>query len=239
MSSYTCDATLRMWCSHMSSHCVLNICSSTSQLSDVDMILQKSSKANADLDLPPHLANKPPPSLQTTPSKPPSNHQQTSASRSGNSKPSVLPISLSDASQPLAGSKGKKAHDQGKGQGRLDEEESAASSRNSTPSRKAKQQRGQEGKGQSAKAETAAAPATAVLRKVVPIKLDRPSRQGEAQAGPSGAANQSQQAVGIDDAQVQSPYAPDTDHDPSVVLWHDSGNTNCVCWSRNQAKAMR
>lgn len=33
--------------------------------------MQKSSKANADLDLPPHLANKPPPSSQTTPSKPP------------------------------------------------------------------------------------------------------------------------------------------------------------------------
>ncbi len=169
------------------------------------MHLQKSSKANADLDLPPHLANKPPPSSsQTTPSKPPSNHQQTPASRSSNSKPSVLPIPVSDASQPPSGSKGKKAYDQGKGQGRLDEEEPAASSRNSTPSKKAKQQRGQEGKGQSAKAETAAAPATAVLRKVVPIKLDRPSRQGEAQAGPSGAASQSQQAVSSSDAQVQS-----------------------------------
>jgi len=168
------------------------------------MDLQKSSKANADLDLPPHLANKPPPSSQTTPSKPPTSHQQTSASRSSSSKPNVLPISISDASQPLSGSKGKKAYDQGKGQARLDEEESAASSRNSTPSRKAKQQRGQEGKGQSAKADTAAAPTTAVLRKVVPIKLDRPSRQREAQAGPSGAATQSQQAVSSNDAQVQT-----------------------------------
>ncbi|DBA87338.1 TPA: hypothetical protein ACH3X1_004392 [Trebouxia sp. C0004] len=157
-------------------------------------VKKKSSKTNADLDLPPHLANKAPPSSQTTPSKPPSNHQQTPMSRSSNSKPSVLPISVSDASQPLSGSKGKKAYDQGKGHGRLDEEESAASSRNGTPSRKAKQQRGQEGKGQSAKAETAAAPAIAVLRKVVPIKLERPSRRGEAQAGPSDAANHSNDA---------------------------------------------
>ncbi|KAL0027409.1 hypothetical protein WJX79_009534 [Trebouxia sp. C0005] len=60
-------------------------------------VKKKSSKANADLDLPPHLANKPPPSSQTTPSKPPSNHQQTPTSRSSNSKPSVLPIPVSDA----------------------------------------------------------------------------------------------------------------------------------------------
>ena len=169
------------------------------------MDLQKSSKANADLDLPPHLANKPPPSSQTTPSKPPSNHQQTPTSRSSNSKPSVLPIPVSDAGQPLSGSKGKKAYDQGKGPGRLDEDDSAEPSRNNTPSKKAKQHRGQEEKGKSAKADTpaAAAPATAVLRKVVPIKLDRSSRQGEAQAGPSGAANQSQQCVSGNDAQVQ------------------------------------
>ena len=141
--------------------------------------------------------------LADNPIQTPPSHQQTSASRSSSSKPNVLPISVSDASQPVSGSKGKKAYNQGKGQGRLDEEEPAASSRNSTPSRKAKQQRGQDGKGQSAKAETAAAPATAVLRKVVPIKLDRPSRQGEAQAAPSGAANQSQQDVSSNDAQVQ------------------------------------
>ncbi len=165
------------------------------------LALQKSNKTNADLDLPPHLANKPATSSQATLSKPSTSHQPSMSRPS--SKANVVPIPISDQTQPSSSSKSKKPYDQsaGKGEARPDDGEPSASSRNTTPSRKGKQQRSQEGQSKvpNAKPDTFASPA--VVRKVVPIKLDRTPRPADSQAGPSHGATGSGQSS----SQAQQP----------------------------------
>ena len=186
---------------HGTQHSALD-CASESGL----LCLQKPSRSTADPELPPHLANRPALSSQGTASKPPSSHPPSGATRYTSSKPSVLPIPALE--RPSSSSKGKTPYEQaaGRGHARLDEEDPAASSRTSTPGRKAKQ-RSQEGQGLQAKPEPLAPPA--VVRKVVPLTLVRNYRQGDSQAAPlqgSGALDQhpgqARQTTGSNDAQV-------------------------------------
>ena len=171
------------------------------------MWLQKSSKAPADMDLPPHLANQPVMSSQATPSKPNASHQSSMSRSNSSSKPTVVPIPASDQNRPSSSSRKQPA---GKAHARLEEEDSLAAGRNSTPSRKPKQPRSQDGKLSNSRPEAAAMPA--VVRKVVPIKLERTSRHADTQPGPargSGAASQSNdqahQPASSTEAQVNYP----------------------------------
>lgn len=166
------------------------------------MLLQKSGKAVADLDLPPHLLNRQS-SAQASSSKPPLSQQ---SSTSG-SKATVLPIPTTAHTQSLSSSKSKQPHDQslGKAQAKAFDDDLPASSRASTPSSKGKQ-RSQDSKAVNGKPETTSSPS--VVRKVVPIKLDRTPRQVHQQAGasqdpPRQSADGAQQAAALIETQVE------------------------------------
>lgn len=174
------------------------------------MWLQKSSKAPADMDLPPHLANQPVMSSQATPSKPNASHQSSMSRSNSSSKPTVVPIPASDQNRPSSSSRKRHEQPAGKAHARLEEEDFLAAGRNSTPSRKPKQPRSQDGKLSNSRPEAAATPA--VVRKVVPIKLERTPRHADTQPGPargSGAASQSNdqahQPASSTEAQVNYP----------------------------------
>ena len=161
----------------------------------LSVFLQKPSKA-ADLDLPPHMLNKPAAAAPGASSKPPLSHQ---TSTSASQKATVLPIPMTGPSS----SKSKKTHDQspGKALSKASEEESLASSRASTPSGKGKQ-RSQETVSGRLDPPPMSSPTPA--RKVVPIKLDRGPRQTEQQAGSSRqSSNAAQSAAASSEAQVR------------------------------------
>ena len=168
-------------------------CQSISSGNCTFVLLQKSGKATADLDLPPHL-------LKAASSKPPLAHQPSSSG-----KATVLPIPTSTNTHPSS-SKSRKAQDQPPctPQGKAGGEESPASSRPGTPSGKTSQDR----QAAHRKAETSQAPSPAVVRKVVPIKLDKTPRPSDKQAAPSQPASRqssdaAQQAAASSEAQVQ------------------------------------
>ena len=145
----------------------------------LSVLLQKSGKAVADLDLPPHLLNKQSTASQATSSKPPLSQQ---SSISG-SKATVLPIPTTAQAHLTPSSKSKRAHGHSlAAQAKASDDDLPASSRASTPSSKGKQ-RSQDSKAVSAKPETASSPST--VRRVVPIKLDKTPRQVRQQTGPS------------------------------------------------------
>lgn len=165
----------------------------------LSVFLQKPSKAAADLDLPPHMLNKPAAAAPGASSKPPLG-QQSSASASH--KATVLPIPMTG---PSSSSKSKKTHDQspGKARAKPSEEESPASSRASTPSGKGKQ-RTQDGRAVSGRLDPPPMSSPTPARKVVPIKLDRGPRQTEQQAGSSRqSSDATQDAATSNDAQVR------------------------------------
>lgn len=165
----------------------------------LSVFLQKPSKAVADLDLPPHMLNKPAAAASGASSKPPLSQQ---SSTSASHKTTVLPIPMTG---PPSSSKSKKTHDQspGKAGAKPTEEESPASSRASTPSGKGKQ-RTQEGRAVSGRLDQPPMSSPTPARKVVPIKLDRGPRQTEQQAGSSRqSSGATQNAATTNDAQVQ------------------------------------
>ena len=164
----------------------------------VSVFLQKPSKA-ADLDLPPHMLNKPATAAPGASSRPPLSHQ---SSTSASHKATVLPIPMTG---PSSSSKSKKTHDQspGKSHAKPSEEESPASSRASTPSGKGKL-RSQEGRAVNGRLDPPVVSSPTPARKVVPIKLDRGPRQTEQQAGPSRQSSDAiQSAATSNDAQVR------------------------------------
>ena len=177
---------------------------SFSGLPVLSALLQKTGKAAADLDLPPHMLNKPAMPAQATSSKPPLSHQ---SSTSVPTKATVLPIPMTAQTQPSPGSKSKKAHDQspGKSRARATEEESPASSRASTPSGKGKQ-RSQDSGAVNGRPDPPLLSSPSSARKVVPIKLDRAPRQSEHQPRQPGDA--AQHAGASNAAQVQYEHVP-------------------------------
>ena len=161
------------------------------------VFLQKPSKA-ADLDLPPHMLDKPAAAAPGASSKPPLSHP---TSTSASHKATVLPIPMTGPSS----SKSKKTYDQspGKAPTKSREEESPASSRASTPSGKGKQ-RIQEGKAVSGRMDPPPMSSPTPARKVVPIKLDRGPRQTEQQTGSSRQSSHvAQSAAASSEAQVR------------------------------------
>lgn len=168
--------------------------------------LQKTGKAGAELDLPPHMLNKQVAPSQAASSKPPLSHQP---STSVPSKATVLPIPMTAQTHPSPGSKSKRSFEQlpGKPRARATEEESLASSRASTPSGKGKQ-RSQDSRAVNGRPEPPMS-SPGAARKVIPIKLDRAPRQTEQQAGlsrqPSDAA---QHAAASNEAQVRYDHIP-------------------------------
>lgn len=161
-------------------------------------VVQKPSKP-ADLDLPPHMLNKPATAALGASSKPPLSHQ---SSTSASHKATVLPIPMTG---PSSSSKSKKTHDQspGKSQAKPSEEESPTSSRASTPSGTGKQ-RSQEGRAVSGRLDPPPVSSPTPARKVVPIKLDRGPRQTDQQAGSSRQpSDATQNAATSNNAQVR------------------------------------
>ena len=185
----------------------------------LSVFLQKSGKAAADLDLPPHMLNKHASSSQAASSKPPLSHQSSTC---GPTKATVLPIPMTGQTQPSPSSKSKKAHDQspGKSRAQASAEESPTSSRPSTPSGKGKQ-RSQDSRGINGRPDVPSVPSPAAARRVVPIKLDRGPRQTEQQAGSSRQPSDSaQHAAASNEAQVR--YKHDCKQ-PNYV-------THVTCW---------